>query len=36
MNMVLFIGNVLNHVDKVSISWNALIESLSAEDTNYI
>lgn len=34
--MVLFIGNGLNHVDKVSISWNALLESLSAEDTNYI
>lgn len=34
--MVLFIGNGLNHVDKVAISWNKLLDSISTEDTNYI
>lgn len=36
MSAVLFVGNGLNHVDKVAISWNKLLDSISAEDTNYI
>ena len=36
MNPVLFIGNGLNHVDKVAISWDKILATLGSEDTKYI
>lgn len=36
MSNVLFIGNGLNHVDKVAISWNSLLDSISTENTTDI